>query len=365
MKPAAKTRRGRAGKPDRGIFEKEPGSGIWWIRYVDAQGRYRREKVGTWGNADKLLTKRKNEALQGKKLPETLRCASVTFREIATEALAWSDAHKRSKRMDHSRMKKLLNWFGNSPLDSITPQEIERRFQGDFRTSATWNRYRALLSLTYRLAIRNNKAKDNPARLIPHKAEHNERTRILAVEEEKKLRLMILEKFPERLPEFELALNTGMRHCEQYGARWSEVDFEHHILTVPRDKGGRTSYVRLNDAALSALLRLREHTHETGHVCGGSAGATDWFEDCLRAAGIRGFTWHCLRHTFASRATMAGADPRTVAELLRDKTLHMAMRYSHLAPDFTLDAVRRMEAKFQADSTPVAPEPTGESARVN
>jgi len=61
---------------------------------VDAQGWYRREKVGTWGNADKLLTKRKNEALQGKNLTETLRCAPITFREIATEALAWSDAHK-------------------------------------------------------------------------------------------------------------------------------------------------------------------------------------------------------------------------------------------------------------------------------
>src|SRR5215470_12933954 len=43
--------------------------------------------------------------------------------------------------------------------------------------------------------------------------------------------------------------------------------------------------------------------------------------------------------------------------IVRDKTLHMAMRYSHLAPDFTLDAVRRMEAKFRTDSTPVAPEP--------
>jgi len=32
--------------------------------------------------------------------------------------------------MDHSRTKKLLNWFENSPLDSITPQEIERRFSG-------------------------------------------------------------------------------------------------------------------------------------------------------------------------------------------------------------------------------------------
>jgi hypothetical protein len=48
-----------------------------------------------------------------------------------------------------------------------------------------------------------------------------------------------------------------------------------------------------------------------------------------------------------------------------DKTLQMAMRYSHLAPDFTLDAVRRMEAKFQADGTPVAPEPIAEIPRVN
>lgn len=49
-------------------------------------------------------------------------------------------------------------------------------------------------------------------------------------------------------------------------------------LTVPRDKGGRTSHVRLNDAAVSALLRLRGRTLETGYVCGGSGGATDWFE---------------------------------------------------------------------------------------
>ena len=189
-------------------------------------------------------------------------------RADSSVALAWSDAHKRSKRMDHSRMKKLLKWFGDSSLDSITPQEIERRFQGEFRTSATWNRYRALLSLTYRLASRNAKAKDNPARLVPHKAEHNERTRILALDEERKLRPVILEKFPNRVPGFDLALHTGMRHCEQYGAHWQDVDLEHRVLTVPRDKGGRTRHVRLNDAALSALLRLRDRTLETGYVCG-------------------------------------------------------------------------------------------------
>lgn len=39
--PAAKKRRN-----PRGVFEKVPGSGEWWIRYVDATGRYRREKAG-------------------------------------------------------------------------------------------------------------------------------------------------------------------------------------------------------------------------------------------------------------------------------------------------------------------------------
>ncbi len=43
---------------------------------------------------------------------------------------------------------------------------------------------------------------------------------------------------------------------------------------------------------------------------------------------------------------MSGADLRTVAELLRDRTLAMVMRYAHLAPDFKLAAVERMAASF-------------------
>jgi len=47
---------------------------------------------------------------------------------------------------------------------------------------------------------------------------------------------------------------------------------------------------------------------------------------------------------------MSGADLRTVAELLRDKTLAMVMRYAHLAPDFRMKAVQRMEEKFTVES---------------
>ncbi len=40
----------RKRQPVRGLWEREPGSDIWWIRYR-AGGGLKREKVGAWGTA--------------------------------------------------------------------------------------------------------------------------------------------------------------------------------------------------------------------------------------------------------------------------------------------------------------------------
>jgi len=348
------------------VFEKKPGVGDWWIRYVDAEGRYRREKAGSKSGAIKLYRKRKTGALEGRKLPENLRARPVLFKEIAHDALAWSDEHKRSASNDHKLMKKLLLWFGEKPAESITPSEVESKFQAEPWKPATWNRYRALLSLAFRLAIRNGRLKENLARRIKHKTEHNERARFLSVDEEKRLRATITANFPERLPEFELALQTGMRRGEQYSAAWEHVDFERKQLVIPRDKGGKTSYVQLKNAALSALAQLRKRTLDSGMICGGAMSSRHWFDEVINVAKISDFSWHCLRHTFASRLVMSGADLRTVAELLRDRTLAMVMRYAHLAPDYKLDAVRKMEQHFKVPTdTTVAPEAIHASVSVN
>jgi site-specific recombinase XerD len=85
-----------------------------------------------------------------------------------------------------------------------------------------------------------------------------------------------------------------------------------------------------------------------------------------QVAGISDFSWHCLWHTFASRLVMAGADVRTVAELLRDRTLAMVMRYAHLAPDHKLEAGPRTEQRFQLPTdTTVASEANRASAPIN
>jgi hypothetical protein len=88
----------------RGVFEKIPGSGIWWIRYVDYAGRLRREKGGTWATARDLYITRKNEALQGKKLPERLRCRVVRFGELCDDFRKYSEQNNEGFANDCYRI---------------------------------------------------------------------------------------------------------------------------------------------------------------------------------------------------------------------------------------------------------------------
>ena len=200
-----------------------------------------------------------------------------------------------------------------------------------------------MLSLTYGLAIRNGKVKENPARLVRHRLEDNARIRFLSAEEETRLRTAIAVSCPEHLAELGLALNTGLRLSEQYTIRWQDVSFIRRTLTIPRSKNGATRHIRLNRSALSALKALQAQGNGAKLVCGGTNTPRWWFDPAVKAAGLEKFTWHCLRHTFASRLVMAGVDIRTVQELLGHKTIAMTVRYSHLAPEHNLAAVERLD----------------------
>ena len=67
-----------------------------------------------------------------------------------------------------------------------------------------------------------------------------------------------------------------------------------------------------------------------------------WFNEALTEAKIKDYSWHCNRHTFASRLVMAGVDLRTVAELMGHSSIQMTMRYAHLAPQHNRASVDRL-----------------------
>ncbi len=354
-------------KKQRGIFEKVPRSGIWWVRYTDAAGRYHREKAGTRSAARALYLKRKNEALEGRKLPEKLRRAPASFREIVNDALEYSRQNKAhaAYRADKWHKRIVLEWFGERSADGVSAQDIEVRLEGlaaQGRKPATLNRYRAFLSLIYRLAVRNGKAAVNPARMVRQRKENNSRVRFLTPEEEKNLRGKIRSLCPEREPEFTLALHTGMRRSEQYGLRWADVDILAGIITIRRTKQGGTRHIPIDREARTALETLHARSDGSGRVC---HPYRRWFEAVRTAAGVADLHWHDLRHTFASRLVMSGTDIRTLLELLGDRTVSMAMRYAHLAPAHLKTAVDRMAENFPVGTdTTIAPAASTEAGQA-
>jgi site-specific recombinase XerD len=333
----------------RGIYEKVQGSHIWWICYFDADGRKRREKAGRKSDAIDLYRKRKMEALLGKKLPEKLRARKVSFAELAKDALEYSKAHKLSYADDAVRMAKLENWLGQCAAESVSPQEIEHwlLIKAKELKPATLNRYRALLSLTYRLGMQNGKVMSNPARLVRQRKEENGRVRFLSPEEEHALRAVIQKDCLHHEAELDIALNTGLRRSEQYTLTWSCIDFERKVLTVPHSKNGETRYVPLNNTAIAALRIAQAHKNDSPCVFLARDGTRlcsprFWFDAAVKEAKLTDFTWHSLRHTFASRLVMKGVDLRTVQELMGHKTIQMTVRYAHLAPQHRLAAVQRL-----------------------
>jgi site-specific recombinase XerD len=333
----------------RGVFEKFAGSGVWWICYFDADGRKRREKVGRKSDAIDLYRKRKSEALQGKKLPEKLRAKKVTFADLAEDALEYSEAHKLSYADDKVRMAKLTEWLGQRSAESVSPQDIEHWLLSKAveLKPATLNRYRALLSLTYRLGMQNGKVQSNPARLVRQRREDNGRIRFLSREEEQAIRIVIQRDQGQHEHELDFALNTGLRRSEQYNLTWDCVNFERRLLTVTRTKNGDTRHLPLNNAAIAALRIAETDKNGSPYVFRNRKGdqlssPRFWFDRVVKDANLKDFTWHCLRHTFASRLVMKGVDLRTVQELMGHKTIQMTVRYAHLAPQHQLAAVQRL-----------------------
>ena len=67
------------------------------------------------------------------------------------------------------------------------------------------------------------------------------------------------------------------------------------------------------------------------------------FERVVAQAGLDDFTFHDLRHTFASRLVMGGVGLPTVKELMGHKGIAMTLRYTHLATDHKQRAVSTLE----------------------
>lgn len=335
-------------KKERGVFEKIPGSGIWWIRYKTA-GVECPEKVGRRSDAIKLYRIRKADILRGAKMPANIRQKGIKFSVIAQDAINWYESPDRKDvRNFKSRKRTILEAFGDRIADEIKPSDIDDWLGAHKWSPATKNRYENVFGKSFKIALADGKVTNNPARMVEQRAENNARIRFLSEDEESRLRRVIGQRFPIHMPEFDVALHTGMRKSEQFSLEWDQVSFDRKRIKLEKTKNGSSREIPLNKTCLRVFELLYATRPHNGRIFQSKYGQDlnnprKWFENAVQEARVPNLRWHDLRHSFISRLVMKDVNLRTVQELAGHKTISMTTRYAHLAPEHNQAAIEKLD----------------------
>ena len=191
----------------------------------------------------------------------------------------------------------------------------------------------------------------NTVRIKPPEIERRKmppgRTRWLTAEEWKRLEPKLAAASPLLVQAAAFTLATGLRANNVLELRWSQVDLRRRVawLEAAQTKGMEAIGVPLNNAA-SAILEARRGIDGTW-VFGNprrpltKASNRAWYA-AVKAAKLRGFRWHDLRHTWASWAVMSGVRLEELQRLGGWKTLAMVQRYAHLAPEHLAEVAAKI-----------------------
>jgi site-specific recombinase XerD len=334
----------------RGVYEKEPGSEIWWIQYF-ANGQRKREKVGRRSDAISLYQQRQTEVRAGVKMPENIRVKGERLEAVLLRAIDWYESHKKATTCRSAKIHLNLAKaeLGHHVASELTPQDVDRWITSHKEWSpGTKNRYKASLSRALQLAVVSGQLSRNVARLVTTRKEDNTRVRWVSDEEEKRIVTTIKKRCPLQLPAYLVAVHTGMRKGEQFKLKWSQVDLERKKIFLTLTKSGKNREIPMSETCHKILTELaktkkNEYVFQATKREGNLTDPRKWFVNVLTEAKVTNLHWHDLRHTFCSRLVMRGVDILTVSKLAGHGDVSVTQRYAHLSPEHLAGAVNVLD----------------------
>jgi integrase len=347
----------------QGLFlDVRGGSRAWVYRYqID-----KRERLMGLGNADEIslaearqshagarsLVLRHIDPLDARKATQdALRGAEVVT--FADAALAYIEAHKAGWRGDRSERHwrqtltdHVLPAFGQTSVGDVSTDDVLKALSPiwvEKSVTAVILRSRIELVLDYAKA-RGWRSGENPAvwrgnlkSLLPppakvHRVEHRQ---ALAWQEAPALMATLAEVDSMTARVLRFLILTATRSGEARGCRWSEIDIDTGLWTIPseRMKAGNEHRVPLGDVALDLLREVAE-VRTDDVVFYGRAGV---IEDStllvlLHRLGHRGITVHGFRSTFRDWCADQGK-PADLAEMSLAHTVGSVVERSYRRSD--------------------------------
>lgn len=329
----------------RGVYIKD---GICWISYNTATGRVRKSTglpdtpKNRKAAADIVAAHRINA-------PDK-RANPPTFGRYSAD---WLDGQDHLAKATWEAYRQILNayWLPAlhaKPIDRITGTDLTNTAASiPWQSAKTRNNAVSVVRRVFDAAYRDGWTQsDQSVRLRFAKAQKPEPDPLTLDEVDAVLTWM--KDRPVWSAYFELAFFSGLRTSELIALEWSDIDWRRGCMTVQRarvrreTKTTKTSTVRnveLSSRAIAALTRQKARTFlagglvflhpDTGQQINDDKPPRLVWTAALKACGIRHRDAYQTRHTFATMALMARANPAWIARQLGHANMGMLLtRYS-------------------------------------
>jgi integrase len=311
---------------------KRPGSEFWWINIAHAGQRVRRSS----GETDRVAAQRIHDEVKADLWKAQPKIAGLTWGKAVA---AWCDVELRSES-ELLSLAKFGRGFPDRKLTDLTADAIDARLRAFCRTPGTYTRYRTMLAAILALAVGRGWLREAPKLHVWRVKKAAKPRDWLTLEQWQKLYL----ELPSHLrAPAAFALATGLRRANVLGLTWDRVDLDRRLVWIEAEdaKGAEAISVPLSIDAVNLLTPL-PHREGAVFLYRGQpivSVKTAFMAACIRAGLGRyedgsyvGFTWHGLRHTWATWHVQNGTPLDVLQKLGAWSDLRMVMNYAHHAP---------------------------------
>lgn len=386
-------------------YRKGVAGGKWVMRWYVGDGAYKVETIATADDSadadgEAVLDYRQAQALIRQRFVEHTRVARglpakdgpYTVRSCVDEYLAFLEGNRKSAKDARWRAEalilpslgdiacidltaaKLRRWLEDTatqPARLRSRKGAEPRYRelddGDDdqrrKRRATANRTLTILKAALNRAWREGKIPSDDAwrRVEPFEEADAARVRYLSINECRRLINAAQGEFRDLV---RAALATGCRFGELAALQCRDFNPDAGTLHVRISKSGKGRHVVLHDEGVELFVRLAVGRpgvelmlrKADGDRWGKSNQTRPMAEACERAGIEPAANFHCLRHSYASHAIMAGAPLLVVAKNLGHADTRMVERhYGHLSESYVAEAIRKAAPRFGVEDSNLAP----------
>lgn len=227
----------------------------------------------------------------------------------------------------------------------------------------------SVLKQGFNLALSLDLIDKNPTTAIKMPKANEKEICALTREEQKKVEEFCINNRKDNYIGIILCLYTGIRLGELLALTWDDIDFEMKILFIrkttykakiagknemvvdkPKTKKSKR-VIPLPDKIINLLSYIKKHSKSEYIISTNKHNIVDvrsyqrTFESILNRCHVKHYNFHCLRHTFATRALELGMDIKTLSEILGHTNVAITLnRYAHSLFEYKVQEMNKISS---------------------